>query len=366
MLAIAGCGGASTGSISTHEAVAGKAAPDAASEIPEPRFDVVPAELGDANVLDRVRARVIVRRWDVAYLTQDGEPIGRPNTSSDSLFDVYDVVPVIDAAKKIRIVVQDDGARFAVWIARTTAQTTVLARTTIGTEETGVVLWPGAPIDLAEKTPRGRNVVFMDRAMFVNATLPPERLGYVFVAPPDAPAPSLGPPTMRSWSPPADERPRVLVSPGAKIFAGPSINADTLATLRTDDAIATRVSERGEWIEVELHRPFVRVRGFVAATNVRPDDDRPGTITGGGHGFGVSHSKTHNLPATTCLYDRVNGEVIGVTLEAAPRIGGSVAEQWAMVYVDTTWGAQKLYIKDLGDDPTTPQWETCAEDVHHR
>jgi hypothetical protein len=54
------------------------------------------------------------------------------------------------------------------------------------------------------------------------------------------------------------------------------------------------------------------------------------------------------------------------TLEARSRIGGSVSQQWAMVYVDTVWGAQKLFIKDLGDDPTTPQWDGCSEDAHRR
>lgn len=364
LLVIAGCATTSTAPKATHEAAGGNAETSSASDVPKPRFDVVPAELGDANVLDRIHARVIVRRWDVAYLRADGEMIGTPNTSSDDSYDVYDVVPVIDSEKKIRIVVQDDGARLAVWIARETAQTTVLARSTIGTDAIGVTLWPGAPLSLQQKTARGRELWFKDHMLSIRKALPAERLGYVFVAPPDAPAPSLGPPSSRSWSPPKDRRERVLVSPGM-IRAEPSANAEELATV-LEETIATRAGERDGWIEIELHRPFVRVRGFVEAKLVKPDDGRTAHTTGGGHGFGVSHSVTHVLPAGTCLYERVNGEVIGTTLEARSRIGGSVAEQWAMVYVDTTWGAQKLFIKDLGDDPTTPQWETCTEDVHRR
>lgn len=362
LLAITGCAMGQTAPKPTHEAATGKSATSDVEPVPEPRFDVVPAELGDANIIDRLRARVVVRRWDVAYLTPDGDPIGRTNNSDDSSLDVHDVVPVIDVARKIRIAIEDDGARIAVWIARESAKTTVLAPTTIG----GVTFRPGVPLDLGEKTARGRDVTFMDREILIRATLPAERVGLVFVAPNDDPPPVLGPPKTRSWSPPKDSRPRVLVAQFSTIYAERSLKSDVVAKLRTEDVIATRVAEYGEWIDIELHRPFVRVRGFVQADRVRPDDDRLTLSTGGGHGFGVSHAITHALPAGTCLYDRVNGEVIGTTLEARPRVGGSVAEGWAMVYVDTVWGAQRLYIKDQGDDVTTPQWETCSEDAHRR
>jgi hypothetical protein len=367
LLAIAGCAAARTAPKSTHEAADGKTPRTlAADQIPQPRFDVVPAELGDANVLSRLRARVVVRRWDVAFFAENGDQIGRPNTSTDSSYDVYDIVPVIDAGRKIRIVTEDDGARIAVWIARETAQTTVLVPSTIGTDAIGVQFRPGAPIDLGEKSTRGRNVSFMDREILVRGTLPSERVGYVFVASADDPPPSLGPPESRSWEPPKDSRPRVLLAPKSSILAAPSPTADVLATLFREEVLATRVAEHGAFLEIELHRPFVRVRGFVETERTREAGDRIPTGQGGGHGFGVSHSVTHVLPAQTCLYDRVNGDVIGTTLAARSRIGGSVAEHWAMVYVDTVWGAQKLFIKDLGDDPTTPQWDTCGEEAHRR
>lgn len=345
----------------THEAATGKSAQRPSTEITQPRFDVVPAELGDANILDRLRARVIVRRWDFAYLTEDDAAIGR--TTRD---DVNDIVPVLEVRRKIRIVIEDDGARLAAWIARDNARPTVLAATTIGTDAVGVMLRPGVPLDLGERSARGREVTFKDHELVLHAELPAERVGLVYVAPSDDPPPTLGPPSTRAWSPPKDDRPRVIVEQFSPIYAVRSRTADTLARLRTEDVIATRIADHGAWIEIELHRPFVRVRGFVEASRVRPDDDRPTSSSGGGHGFGVSHSVTHVLPAQTCLYDRVNGEVIGTTLEARSRIGGSVAEGWAMVYVDTVWGAQKLFIKDLGDDPTTPQWDACSEEEHRR
>ena len=358
LLAIGGCVTARPALDATHEAGAGKSGATSARSIPRPRFDVVPAELGDPDVLARLRARVIVRRWDRAYLRPD-EPIGTIQDREET----NDIVPVIDVDRMIRIVIEDDGARLAVWIARENTQFTVLEPTET---ERGVRFLPGAPLVLGEKSARERDVVFEDPAITVRATLPAERVGTVYVAPADDPPPTLGPPSLRDWQPPADHRSRVQVSQFTTIYAQPSRTSQVVARLRGEDVTATLVADRGGWREIELHRPFVRVRGFVEAERTLHDDGRLAVSSVGGHGFGVSHSISHVLPAGTCIYDRVNGDVIGTTLEARSRIGGSVADEWAMVYVDTPWGAQKLFIKDLGDDPAQPRWETCTEQPHHR
>ena len=39
-------------------------------------FEVVPAELGDDHVLQRIPHRALVKRWAIAWLTEDGEPLG--------------------------------------------------------------------------------------------------------------------------------------------------------------------------------------------------------------------------------------------------------------------------------------------------
>jgi hypothetical protein len=345
LLGVAGCGGASA-SFVTHAA-----APTVARQvaIPRPVFDVVPAELGDHHVLDRIHARALIKNWCVMFLVPGGELIA---SDFDCERDARDVVPVLDAKKgDLRIVVEDDATRLAVWILRLQARPTVLVPTTIGTSRLGVTYLPGAAITVEAHIGDSRSIAFSDTTLNIPAAVvPADHVGDVWVAREDVEAPSTLP---------LGNARTVELEPGALIQRAPDLQADTLAST-TDSAIAIVHAERQGWLEIELRHARVRVRGFVDARETTPSEGYGFGRSGRGHGVGASHAVSHQVPAGTCLYADANGEVIGVTLEPQARLGRPEHEGWARVYVATRWRTLELAIKNQSTDPAVPQWESCA------
>lgn len=320
-----------------------------------PSFDVVPAELGDPGVLERIRARAVVRLWCVVSI---GDELVGSDTEGCRDTNTYDVAAVIDYDdSEARVVIEKDNARYVAGIVIPLIMWTVLEPTTVG----NVTMTPGAALH-ADKDGEGL-VSFRDPHLVVDSLrMPAGRVGRIFVAKPGDPPPVLGVRTGKRWSPPRDGRPRVVISEYSIIRDRPADDATQIA--RTDEAertVATRVGGANGWTEIELHRPHIRVRGFVEDSDVTSDTDLGTISTGGGTGYGISHAAKHQLPAGTCLYDKIDGRVIGVTLEARERLGQSAVNGWAKVYVGTPWARGTMVVRDLGADAAQPRWETCTD-----
>jgi hypothetical protein len=119
----------------------------------------------------------------------------------------------------------------------------------------------------------------------------------------------------------------------------------------------------GDWTEVDVKRPYARIRGFVPASRVGAGDQALGHGGGMGTGFGMSDTSQMEVGPGVCLYDEQDGEVIGVNLEREVRYrGGMSGIGWWTVHVGTRWGTMPLTVHDLANtrDPAQVQLETCA------
>lgn len=333
--------------------------------VPRAAYDVVPAELGDAGVLQRIEHRVRLRRLGTASLRADGPPLSRAPDG-----EVASVLPVIgETTRKIRVVTEDDHARLALWIDRADASRTVLAPVALADRdghtpaEMGAWLEPGVALDVIERGAAWRHVEVRDEEVEVSGWLPPQVIGHVWVAPPSA-AEIAGVPRETVWTPPRDARPRVTLTRGAVIRADADRHALALATTSAAGVTAALVARRGAWTEIELFRPQLRVRGLVeTAAAADATDEVAMHGSGTGHGFGMSNADIVEVPAGACLFDGVDGDVIGVQLALGARYGTRRAHDvdgWTVVFVDTAWALLDLYVHDTGGDPTHPIWESCA------
>ena len=314
--------------------------------IPKAPFAVVPAELADDRVLDRIPHRAMVKRWSIAWLTETGAPIG--DASRTDLDRERQIVPVIgERGRKIRIVVDDDRARYAAWIQREDAWSSALVPIAISE---GVTVEPGIAL---EKTARGLAVV--DEMIAAEGTADPRAIGEVWIAP-------------TSGKPPSYEV-LVRLPRGAQLHARADAAAPVIATITADELVVDKLGTAGDFTEVEAQRPYLRARGFVPTAKVLgTTDDFVTRGTGGGHGFGMSHATKHEVPAGTCLFDRAEGDVVGVTLEAQTRLGGPLGDNgWAMVYIASPWHVTSMYLRNLATDPPRPpRWDSCTEPALRR
>lgn len=348
---VAGCG--QTVPPTTTAASPGIATPDRAAtlEVPRAPFAVVPAELGDEHVLDRIPHRAMVKRWSIAWLTENGAPIGDPARAEVSRS--RDILPVIgERGKKLRIVVDDDRARYGAWIAREDAWATALVPLAISAT---VVVEPGVALETKDAPGKRTHVTVVDDMIAADGEADARAIGEVWVAQKAA--------TPRTYD--------VLVRlpRGAPLHARADATSPVVATITADELVAGKVGVSGAFTEVEVQRPYLRARGFVPTAKVLgTTDDLLVSGTGSGHGFGMSHAIKLEVPAGTCLYDRADGDVIGVTLEAQTRLGGRLGDNgWAMVYIDSPWRVSSMYLRNTSTDPAQPpSWDSCTEPAHRR
>ncbi len=339
-------------------------------EIPRGRFEIVPAELGDPQAIDRIAHRVIVTHWALAWLIHDGTPFG---SGSRTGAPGADILPVIaEQGRKIRIVVEDDHARIAVWIAREDVADTVVAPLQLADSTGGALaIWlaPGVPLVATDRARGLREVAIVDDAIGATGWASAQAIGTVWVrATGDRSPTAMRPADVPTWSPPRDPRPLVRIDRAGVIRSAPDAKAPVLVSIKANELTVSVIAKGEAFSEVEAFRPFIRVRGFV--DNARVLGPSEGVVPHGsasGHGFGMSHATRHEVAAGTCLFDRADGEVIGVTLETETRPGGQLdANRWAMVYIDTPWGVTSMYMKNLGTDAAQPVWDSCAEPAHRR
>lgn len=342
-------------------------------------MDVDPAELGDDDALARMRHRVRLKRHGRAWLRGDVPPISDTAGSSDD-DPIDELLPAIgESGSRIRVVTEEDGARVAVWIERRDAWESIVAPVKVdvggsGRGAAGVWLEAGAPIAVARaRLPAARwlrSIELRDEVVELRGSVPSAFIGHVWTVPHDdametAMAGSCG---QGPWRPPPDRWPHLELGEGAVIRAAAGSSATELATLREVLDVAVLGRDAG-WAEVELRRPYVRIRGHVPASEL----DTPGAygfLSGScsGRGFGMSHADRIEVPAGACLYDRANGEIAGVAIEAQVRLGerGRAGDEWSMVYVDTRWSIASLYVRDTGSDPAQPAFESCTSGRHRR
>ncbi|MCX5744485.1 MAG: hypothetical protein NT062_18495, partial [Proteobacteria bacterium] len=269
---------------------------------------IVPSELGDPGVEARLGYRTQLARSGKVWLKLDTRP-SRDKLQSNER---GKPIPVVEETRThLRIVIDDDGARWLAWIARDDAKlvpaATVQLADRVGRAHARAGVWldPGAAITLigepiGEPSGRRREVAVVDRSVEASGWVRVTALAEVY-------------PVTAPRALPADA-PRLRLDAQTVIRVAPDPGAAEVA--RTLDALAVAPSAppTGAWREVELVRPFGRVHGFVPVRALHVDDDL-GTIgLGGGHGFGMSNAVFKKLAVGACLFDGASGDVIGVNL----------------------------------------------------
>ncbi|MDQ3365921.1 MAG: hypothetical protein M3680_10890 [Myxococcota bacterium] len=347
--------------------------------LPRASFDVVAAELGDPGVLDRIRHRVRLRRITNAS-PRPGVPMDVVIARQHDPQDVDRILPVLgESTSQIRVVIEDDDARLALWVDRADTWQTVLVPIQLADSQgraavgSGAWLTAGAAIDVAADVPGDRRdrrrVQLRDDAITVAGTVPAAVVGNVWLADDDDPEPpQLARTSIESFRPPVDDRPLTRFAPHTAIRAAPRADAPVIAVVESAELVGSLIS-RETWAEVEVIRRHARIRGHVLATElVATTGDLQLGGTGSGSGFGMSHSHRVEVPTGTCLFEQPEGEVIGVQLAPSTRHGErkSAREGWSKVYVDTGWAVAALYLRATGEDPPRPAWESCTKGPHHR
>jgi hypothetical protein len=378
----------------------------------EVAIDVSPSELADPAALERMRHRVRLKRIGRAWLRGDALPIN--DGAADDGEPIDEILPAVgETANRIRVVVEEDDARVAVWIDRRDAWETIVAPVRLGLADeappagawlttgtggataagsggaaagsggaaagsggaaaAGVWLEAGAPIR-APRGPagarQGRTVELRDEGVAVRGVAPGAFVGHVWIVPHDdrtKTAMASGC-SVEPWQPRAAHSALRSLGEGTAIRAAAGEAAPVLATSQERlDAVV--LSGGGGWTLVEVRRPYARIRGYVPSLALDPADDG-GLDVGacGTHGFGMSHADRIEVPAGTCLFDHSNGEVIGAAIKTKVRLGASAraGADWSMVYVDTRWSLASLYVHDTGRDPAQPAFESCAPGRHRR
>lgn len=340
-------------------------------KLPRAEFAVAPAELTDPGILDRIPHRARLRRFGSAWLREaEAEPTRTRHAGSDT----DHVLPVIGESRtRIRVAFEDDSARLAMWIAR--EDTWPVAGVPIelsdaagnARRDAGVFVARGAPLTLAERTGARRAVRVQDELLELRGYVPDSVITNVWIAGAgDKPA-SFSTTSSTSWETPPDLRTRVRFLIETKIRSAPDGKSPVIAIVDKPDVIGVIANNLGEFRQVEIVRPYARVLGYVAASEVSyTSDGIHASGTGVGHGFGMSHADKIEVPAGTCLFDRADGEVVGVQSEPTTRLGRRARDgnQWSEIHVGTRWSVADVYIRNLSDDPTQPRWESCTADAH--
>jgi hypothetical protein len=272
---------------------------------------------------------------------------------------------------RIEVVAEADHARVALWIARDDTWRVIGVPIALA-DPAGAALpirvVRGAPVDVLDAA--GARVRIHDDGLRVIGNVPATVIANVWLAAPGDPPPQLDATMQHGWSPSLDPgRSYVQLQIGSEIRARPERDAPVLATAEAVDVLGAIVGDAGAFREVEIARPYATVRGFVWAAVATPTTMLPHTHGfGGGFGFGSSHSDRIDVPAGACLYDQIDGEVVGVQSEPSTRLGTKRVERsaWSLVHVSTAWSTASLYVRDTSDDPDHPAYESCTEPLHRR
>jgi len=338
--------------------------------LPRAEFTVVPAELADTDILARIPHRTRLRRFGDAWLRDRHEPARSRHGGNDT----DEVLTVIGETRtKIRVAFEDDYARLAIWIARADTWDTIAIplelADRVGTiaPDAGIWVTRGAPVELGARVGRLRAVRVRDDLMDITGYAPQAAIAKVWIAGTGDPPITFSSGRATQWSPPADLRTHVKVMIETRIRSAPRRDAPVIASTGQSDAIAVIARNLGDFRQIEIVRPYARIVGYVLASELTHTTEDWGSIgTGRGHGFGMSHADRIDLPAGTCLYESIDGEVVGVQLALSTRLGTLHLDtpKWSLIHVGTSWTTAALYVRDTSDDPTQPRWESCTQPLH--
>jgi hypothetical protein len=275
--------------------------------------------------------RVHVERMNPVSFTIGGAPSRSGGRAIDRMLEL----PVVEErGDRVRVVVEGDGVRAMVWVdARDLSWSIARPVRLAGRGDAGVWLSTGAPVTVAGSG-RRRTVTYDDGQVKARGAVTAAGVARIF---------PVSRPQRTSFGAVAEE---IRVAPdGAVLHTGP-LPVEVLA-------------RRGAWIEVEHRARYVRVRGWVAAA--RLGDGSFGTIgSGGGFGFGMSHTERVTVPAGACLYDRIGGQVVALQRVTDRRYAAGRDGDWWQVYVGTPWGLLLAWGHWLGDDAGGgPLWDRC-------
>lgn len=290
---------------------------------PQRAHTIQPFELVLHGVPDTGVRRARLAQHGQVRLSRDGEWSGGGWSEPSGI-----VVAVAEVeGDVVRVLNDEDDARVLVWIHRAE-----LARVTTRDVELrpGLVLGAGTPVDDA-------GGVTLE-GLRVTARVDADAIGDLWDAAPVA----------------AREDDDMALDPGVVIRDAPRDDAEVLAEVVDRVKVRTGTPQRG-WVEVETMGPQVRVRGFVGERAVR-DDLTFGTGSGGG--YGVSHSISIEVPEGACLYDDIEGAVIGVNTVARTRLAQQGSDAgWYFVMVNSPWELLRLPVRVERDS-----FEICATD----
>ena len=326
---LAGCG-------ATPSYVA-SAPPVSPREVARVPVEIVPAELADPGVMNRITKRARIRVVGRAWLTLGGTSLD----ASDREPPLEPLEVLAETREHLRVISEDDSARVALWILRDDALPVPVTEVQLTDErgvaptDAGVWLEAGAKIAVHRATGDRREITLTTDVVSLVGWMPSRALGAVWTFVPSvtvAPTHQLGVVAVR---------------------AAPSTDAAVLATTLTETNVAAGEA-RGEWRMVELRRDGTRIRGWVPVGALAPQvGEEWGTIGLGSYSTS-SHTLKIDVPEGTCLFAGVDAEVVGVATKQKMRLGYAAADGWQRIMVGTPWGTSNVYLRI-----TPPGFESC-------
>jgi hypothetical protein len=289
--------------------------------------EIVPGELADPGVMDRITKRARIRVIGRAYLTLGGAAID-PSDREPPHAPLHVIAEMRD---RLRVVSEDDGARVALWILRgdalpvPTVEVQLTDQRGAAPSDAGVWLEPGAAITVHRASDGRREVAMTTEMVNVIGWVPAGALGAVWTVVPPVTIPTTH-----------------VVTAGP-LRAAPSADAAVIAATR-EDASVVAGETRGEWRMVELRRDGLRIRGWVPARALTAGAGEEWGTIGLGSVYTSSHTMKLDVPAGTCLFAGADGEVVGVTTRQKIRLGHVPQDGWQQVLVGTPWGTRYVHL----------------------
>jgi hypothetical protein len=280
--------------------------------------------------------RAILARHGEAWLRLGGAVDTAPGWQE---LDNADRAVVEVRGEHVRLMLEDDDVRLFVWVARADLAPVIAREVSLAP---GVTLAPGTTFTEVARADDTVSIVVTEDQLRVEGTVPTSAIGDL-------------------WEPGAsrkEQRSSHALEAGVVIHTAPDEEAPVLATTTdTIDVRALGLSFRG-WREIVTLGPHVTVRGFVRERDAK--SDVLGGGTSGGYGYGSTHAMSLEVGAGTCLYDDVDGEVIGLVVADRTRLMREIDNGWFALMVNSPWGILDVPIRiQPGGEP--PAWERCAD-----
>lgn len=294
---------------------------------------VQPLELVLRGAPARGVRRAILAAHGEAWLRLDGEP-----TAAPGWHDVDGAELAIAEVKddRVRVLHEADDVRMLVWVSRGDLAPVIVREAVVAP---GVVLAPGtAIVEEGRDGDRVRVRVAAD-GLVVTGSVEAAAIGEM-------------------WDARAPRQARVthVLAEQTPIRAAAGEAGEVVATTTRSIEVRAIGPARAGWREIETAGEHVHARGFVREDSL--DAEARVGETGFGSGYGSSHAITLDVPAGTCLYDDVEGDVIGIVVEDRARLAYATERPgWFTLLVNSPWGLLDVPAHDEGEG----RWARCAD-----